>query len=167
MRGVIARSVETRDRYSLSYGWRPSKYVLIEPTYLYQVEREIGGDTEPEHRLRFSVTGILPYKRWTFSGRNLIERRYIEGDASFRYRVRARAEREFIVGGKSLTAYIADEVYYDSRVRAWRLNRIYVGVERELTKRLEFETYYFRQNDGFSRPGDLNVIGTSLGVRLR
>jgi len=35
-----------------------------------------------------------------------------------------------------------------------------------LTKNLQLDVFYLRQNDGFSRPGDLNVIGTAWRIRL-
>ena len=91
---VRRREEEFRDRYSLTYTWQPSKYVQIEPEYLFQAEREVRGETEFEHRLRFSVTGILPLGKWKLSNRNLIERRYIEGERSFLYRNRPALERD-------------------------------------------------------------------------
>ncbi|MCP9494491.1 MAG: DUF2490 domain-containing protein [Pyrinomonadaceae bacterium MAG19_C2-C3] len=166
-RAAVSRNTETRERYTLNYSWQPSKYVKIEPEYLFQVEREIRGETEPEHRLRFSVSGILPFKRWRFSVRNLIERRYVEGEKSYRYRPRILVEREFKIRDKKLTAYVLDEPYYDSRVEAFRFNRIYAGFEYEISKRLEFETFYFLQNGSFSRPTDRHVVSTSLSIRLR
>jgi hypothetical protein len=45
-------------------------------------------------------------------------------------------------------------------------NRFTAGITKTLTKKLSLDVYYMRQNDGFSRPGDLNVIGTSWKVRL-
>jgi len=166
-RAIVGREVETRDRYSLTYTWQPSKYVQIEPEYLFQVEREVRGETEPEHRLRFSVTGILPFGKWKLSERNLIERRYIEGEKSFRFRTRPALERKFTVRGKKFNAYILDEAYYDSRVRTWRFNRLYVGAERNLNKRLGVEVYYFRQNGKTNLSPDLHVAGTELTIRLR
>lgn len=167
-RAIVRRGTdEFRDRYSLTYTWQPSKYIEIEPEYLFQAERETRGETEFEHRLRFFVTGILPYKKWRLSNRNLIERRYIEGEKSFRYRNRPQLEREFTVRGKKFNAYVLDEAYYDSRVRTWRFNRVYAGVERDLNKRLSTEIYYFRQNGKTDLSPDLHVIGTELSVRLR
>lgn len=164
---VRRREEEFRDRYSLTYTWQPSKYVQIEPEYLFQAEREVRGETEFEHRLRFSVTGILPLGKWKLSDRNLIERRYIEGEKSFRYRNRPTLEREFTVHDKKFNAYIMDEAYYDSRVRTWRFNRLYVGAEHNLNKRLSAEVYYFRQNGKTNLSPNLHVIGTELTIRLR
>lgn len=61
----------------------------------------------------------------------------------------------------------ADEVFYDSRQRAWIRNRFSLGVIRKFNNRLTGEFYYTRHNDGFSRLGDVHVIGTTLRVRLK
>ena len=113
------------------------------------------------------MTGILPLGKWKLSNRNLIERRYIEGERSFRYRNRPALEREFTVRDKKFNAYILDEAYYDSRVRTWRFNRVYIGAEHDLNKRLSAEVYYFRQNGKTDFSPDLHVIGTQLTVRFR
>ena len=65
-----------------------------------------------------------------------------------------------------LNGFVADEVFYDTHFDAWIRNRIYAGVSKKVNEHFTFELYYMRQNDGHSRPGDLNVIGNTLKFRL-
>jgi hypothetical protein len=66
----------------------------------------------------------------------------------------------------NLSAFIADEVFYDWSFDAWVRNRFQVGVSRVFNKHFTGDLWYLRQNDGHSIPGDLHVIGTSLRFRL-
>jgi hypothetical protein len=45
-------------------------------------------------------------------------------------------------------------------------NRFSAGGIKVFNKHYTQEFYYLRQNDGVSLPGDLNVIGTTLRLRL-
>ena len=65
-----------------------------------------------------------------------------------------------------LNGFVADEIFYDTHFDAWIRNRIYAGVSKKVNAHFTFELYYMRQNDGHSRPGDLNVIGNTLKFRL-
>jgi hypothetical protein len=65
-----------------------------------------------------------------------------------------------------LSLYIADEVFYDWSLDRWVRNRFIVGGTKVLNKHLTQDVYYLRQNDGVSVPGDMNVIGTTLRVKL-
>jgi hypothetical protein len=62
--------------------------------------------------------------------------------------------------------YVADEVFYDWSIDRWVRNRFTFGGTKVLNKHLTQDVYYLRQNDGVSIPGDLNVIGTTLRVKL-
>ena len=110
----------------------------------------------------------LPFNRWRFSDRNLVERRFFDdGNKATRYRNRAEVERVFKVKDKDTSVFLADEVFYESDVKAWTSNRIYVGARHDFTNRFSAEIYYFRQNGAFDRPRDLHVVGTTFDVRLR
>jgi len=45
-------------------------------------------------------------------------------------------------------------------------NRFAAGVSHTFNKYLTLEIYGMRQNDGRTRPGDVNVIGTTWRVKL-
>lgn len=101
------------------------------------------------------------------SDRNLVDRRLRSSGNTTQYRNRLQLEHPFKVGGFEATHFASDEVFYDSRERAWIRNRFALGLSRKSSDRYTGEIYYLRQNDGFSRPGDLNVIGTTLRVRFK
>lgn len=61
-----------------------------------------------------------------------------------------------------ITAPVTKQVDF---LNDWVRNRFSVGGSRAINKRLAFDLYYMRQNDGRARPGDLNIIGTVLRVR--
>ena len=45
-------------------------------------------------------------------------------------------------------------------------NRFAAGVSHTFNKHLTLEIYGMRQNDGRTKPGDVNVIGTTWRVKL-
>jgi hypothetical protein len=62
--------------------------------------------------------------------------------------------------------FVGDEVFYDWSIDRWVRNRFSVGGSKVFNKRFTQDVYYLRQNDGVSIPGDLNVIGTILRIKL-
>jgi hypothetical protein len=62
--------------------------------------------------------------------------------------------------------FIGDEVFYDWSIDRWVRNRFATGGTKVFNKHFTQDIYYLRQNDGVSIPGDLNVIGTILRVKL-
>ena len=86
---------------------------------------------------------------------------------SWRYRALAGVDRALPEKWiKDTKVFTTAEVFYDSKPRKWTRTRFTVGISRKLTKQLSLDVFYTRQNDGYSRPGDLNVIGTAWKVRL-
>ena len=71
-----------------------------------------------------------------------------------------------LIGEFKFKPFVADEVWYVGDASAWTRNRLSVGVIKEFNSRFTAELFYLRQNDGRARPGNLNVIGTLLRVKL-
>ena len=63
------------------------------------------------------------------------------------------------------TGYVSDEVFYDWSLHDWVRNRATLGASYTFNKHFTGDLYFMRQNDGRSRPGDINVIGTVLRFR--
>jgi hypothetical protein len=111
--------------------------------------------------LRFNV------EKFRLSDRNLFERRFRNpGSVSTRYRNRLQIEHPVGPSKRGFSLYVADEVFYDWSIDRWVRNRFTVGGTKVLNKHLTQDVYYLRQNDGVSTPGDLNVIGTTLRIKL-
>jgi len=155
------------ERIGGGFNCRIKKYVYLTPTYEYVRTQPGGRRKGNEHRLSFAATFRLPFEKFTVSDRNLIERRIRDPQLdSFRYRNRFQIERPLKLGGLRVLGYISDEVFYESSVKRWVRNQFAAGVSRRFSKHFVQAFYYARQNDAFTRPGDLNVIGTVLRIRL-
>lgn len=155
------------ERVGIGFSFKPNKYLNLEPSYRYIAAQPVAGRSTREHRLSFEATVSVPVRGFTLSDRNLVDRRLRSSGNTTQYRNRLQVEHPVTISGREFKIFAADEVFYDSRERAWIRNRFSVGVSKKFNKRFTGEFYYLRQNDGFSRPGDLHVIGTKLGVRLK
>jgi hypothetical protein len=108
-----------------------------------------------------SADGIVNFKirKFEITDNNLFEFRFRRSGNSQRYRNRLKISHPVRIGETKIDLFASDEVYYEWDERAWTRNRFKVGFGKDLGKRGGYEIYYMRQNDGFSRPGDLHVFG--------
>lgn len=153
-------------RVAVGLVYKPNKNWSFQPFYSNIVARNASGRFLLEHRLNFRVTYRFPFKRFVLSHRSWVERRLRQPRNSWRYRPSLTVEKDigkFISGAK---VFVTEEIFYDSILRKFSRNRFSVGVTKTLTKSLSLDVFYLRQNDGFSRPGDLNVIGTNWKVKF-
>jgi len=153
-------------RVAVGLVYKPNKNWSFQPFYSNIVARNASGRFLLEHRLNFRVTYRFPIKNFGLSHRSWVERRLREPRNSWRYRPSLTVEKDigkFISGAK---IFATEEIFYDSILKKFSRNRFSVGVTKTLTKSLSLDVFYLRQNDGFSRPGDLNVIGTNWKVKF-
>lgn len=155
------------ERAGIELAFKPNKYLTFAPSYRRIAAHPVEGRRSGrENRFTLTATVAVPFKGFTISDRNRVDRRLHSSGDTTQYRNRLRVEHPFTIGGRKFTAFVSDEVFYDSRERTWIRNRFAIGANRKITERFALEVYYLRQNDGFSRPGDLHVIGTSLRAQL-
>jgi len=120
-----------------------------------------------EHRLSLDGTVRWSLGRFLLSDRNRFERRFFaSGARANRYRNRLQIEHPLEVGRWSARLFISDEVYYEAALNCWARNRFSAGAGYPIGKRFELEIYYLKQNDGYVRPGNLNVIGTNFRISI-
>lgn len=154
-------------RFAIGFIWKPHKSWSFSPFYWNIGARNAAGRFRTEHRLNLRAIYRFPFKKFGLQHRSWLEYRLRRPLNSWRYRPSLTFEddvpKKFIPGAKF---FITEEVFYDSLLKKFSRNRFTVGINKTLTKKLSLDVYYMRQNDGFSRPGDLNVIGTSWKVRL-
>lgn len=154
-------------RFALGFVWKPTKSLSISPFYWYFRVRNANSRFRTEHRLNLRATYKFPFKKFGLSHRSTFEYRMRRPRNTWRYRPSLTFEKEipekFIPKAKF---YVTEEVFYDSGLNKFSRNRFTVGINKTLNKNLSVDVYYMRQNDGFSRPGDLNVIGTSWKIKL-
>jgi hypothetical protein len=169
----VTRPVDERGAVAVEFKFYPSfraapgLNLRFTPGYLYQAAQPSVGRKSYESRLTLAATVEHPWHDFKFTDRNLVERRFRNSQPnSTRYRNRFQLGHPVTLCKREFTLYAADEVFYDWSVNEWVRNRFTVGVSRKFSERYTGEFYYLRQNDGRSRPGDLNVVGTLLRIRL-
>jgi hypothetical protein len=167
--GRFGKSITRLNDGRLSAGlvFKIGKSWTINPFYWYISARNTAGAFRVENRLNLRIGYKFPFKKFGLSHRSWFERRFRASGNTWRYRPSLTFEKalpkKFIADAKF---YITEEPFYDSATKKFSRNRFTVGINKTLTKRLAVDIYYMRQNDGFSDPGDLNVIGTSWKLKL-
>lgn len=152
-------------RFAIGFIYKPDKHWTIQPFFWSIKMRNSRGQFRDESRLNLRIGYKFPIKSVGLSHRSTFEYRIRNVGNSWRYRPSLTFEKDLPKKTKS-KIYLTDEVFYDSSLAKFSRNRFTIGITRTLTKILSLDLYYMRQNDGFSRPGDLHVIGTSWKFKL-
>lgn len=154
-------------RLAIGFVYKPNKSWSFQQFYWHINARNGSGSFRTEHRLNLRAGYRFPFKKFVLSHRSWFEYRLRRPLNSWRYRPSLTFEKDI---PKSIVPkakfFVTEEVFYDSLLRKFSRNRFSVGVNKILTKNLSLDLFYLRQNDGYSRPGDLNVFGTSFKIRL-
>lgn len=155
------------ERIGAGFTFRAGKYVSIAPHYLHIGMQPFAGRRIWENRLVLPVTLRFNVGKFRLSDRNQFERRLRNsGVKANRYRNRFGVEHPVGSDKLGLTVFVNDEVFYEGALDRWTRNRFSVGVTKVFNEHFTQDFYYLRQNDSFSIPGDLNVIGTILRIKL-
>ena len=155
------------ERIGAGFSVKVGKHITVAPGYQHIGMQPFAGRRIWENRLSLPVQFRFDAGDFRLTQRNLIERRLRNsGVKSTRYRNRFQIEHPLGPDGLGLSLYVADEVFYDWAVDRWVRNRFSVGAIKVFNKHITQDFFYLRQNDGVSVPCDLNVIGTTLRVRL-
>jgi hypothetical protein len=155
------------ERIGTGFTFRVGPHVQIAPNYLYISTQPIRNRRAWESRLSLPVTLRFNVEKFRLSDRNMFERRIRDpGISSTRYRNRFFVEHPVGPSKWGLSLFVGDEVFYDWSVDRWVRNRFAAGGTRVFNEHFTQDFYYLRQNDGVSIPGDLNVIGTILRIKL-
>lgn len=153
-------------RAAVGFTYKPNKSLSFQPFYWNIEARNASGRFRTEHRLNLRVGYRFPFKKFGLSHRSWFEYRLRRPRNSFRYRPSLTFEKDIPNIIPKSRLFVTEEVFYDSLLKKISRNRFSVGITRTLTKQTSLDVFYLRQNDGFSRPGDLNVLGTSFKFRL-
>jgi hypothetical protein len=153
-------------RVGVGFSFKVGKYLTLAPSYARIVMRPTANRRIDENRLTFAATVRVPLGKFALSDRNTFERRIRTPLNSTRYRNRLQLEHPLKFGKTLLQLFVSDEVFYDWSVDDWVRNRFAIGLSRRFNRHFTGDFYYMRQNDGRSRPGDLNIIGAIYRIRL-
>ncbi len=163
--GNISKPVD--ERWGFRFNYALDKYITLQTSYFHRDARAPNARHEREERGTVGANLRLPFGKFTFNSRNWVERRWREPQPdAWRYRNRLQIEHPFKIGKAKFVWLVNDEFFYDSVLNDWVRNRFAVGINHAFNKHLTLDTYVMRQNDGRSRPGDINIIGTTWRVRL-
>lgn len=161
----ITRLVEGRVGGGISV--KINKAFTISPTYAYIETRNTRGAFRTEHR--YSLRGVykFPTKGFGLSHRSIYDYRVRSSGNTWRYRPSITFEKslpERLISKAKF--FVTEEPFYVSTTRKFSRNRFSLGISKTVNEHLTLDLYYLRQNDGYSHPGDLNVIGTSWKIHL-
>ena len=163
--GNISKPVD--ERVGIGWVFKIGKHLTFNPSYLHREARAPRGQPESEERVTLGAMVRFPLGKLTLSDRNWFERRFrVPQGNSTRYRNRLQIEHPFKFHKQTFTFLINEEVFFDWSVNDWVRNRFGVGVRHPFNTHFTLDLYYMRQNDGRSRPGDINIIGTTWRFSL-
>jgi Protein of unknown function (DUF2490) len=163
--GNLTKAVD--ERWGFGFNYKLNKYVTLNELYFHREAKPPNGRPEREDRLTFGATLRVPVKKFTLLDRNWFERRWRAPQVdAWRYRNRMQLEHPFKIRKAKFTGHVSDEVFYDWSQHDWVRNRFIVGAYHAFNKHFTLDLYLMRQNDGRTRPGDLNVIGTQWRFRM-
>jgi len=154
-------------RWGIRFNYALEKHITLQTFYIHRDAKPPNGKSEREERLTFGANFRAPVGKFTLTSRNWFERRWREPQVdAWRYRNRVQLEHPFRIGKTKFVWQVSDEFFYDWSLRDWVRNRFAAGVSHTFNKHLTLDIYAMRQNDGRTRPGDVNIIGTTWRIRL-
>ncbi len=154
-------------RFALGFVYKPNKSWSFQPFYWYIDARNSRSQFRHEDRLNLRVGYRFPTKSFGLSHRSWFEYRMRRPQNSWRYRPSLTFDKDIpknIIPKAKF--YLTEEVFYDSILKKFSRNRFTVGITKTLNKKLSLDLYYMLQNDGYTHPGDLNVVGISFKIKL-
>lgn len=155
------------EREGFRFNYQIQKYVTLQTLYFHRDAKPPNGRHEREERLTLGANFRIPLGKFTLTTRNWFEHRWRDPQVdAWRYRNRIQLDHPFKIGKTKFTWIINDEFFYDWSLHDWVRNRFSAGIGHAFNKHLTLEVYAMRQNDGRSRPGDINIVGTTWRVRL-
>jgi hypothetical protein len=162
----VSHPVDERIGGGLTF--KPNKFVTITLAYLYLAQQPLKNVKRYENRVNLAAIFSYPLGKYTISDRNQFERRFLNSRPNtWRYRNRLQVERTFTAGKFKYSLYTSDEIFYDSGAEAWTRNRFLAGFTHKISPNYAIDLYGGRQNDGRVKPGNWNIIGTALKIRLK
>ena len=147
--------------------FKSKKGFTFTPFYTFIRARNSAGIFRTENRVTLRGVYKFPIKTFGLSHRSQFEYRFRPAGNLWRYRPSITIEKELpksIASGLKL--FVTEEPFYESATKRFSRNRLSFGLNKVLTKKLSLDIYYLRQDDNFSHPSLIHVIGTSWKIKL-
>ena len=149
---------------SIGVSWKLRPWLKLEPVYHYQWTEVVGRD-QNENRLFLNATPGWSVGPFRMEDRHRVEFRHINGRDDWRYRNTPKLSLAVGRGWSAVEPYIADEIFYGARAGEWSRNRLFLGVEKPLTKHLSAEVYYMMESNKTGRDwNEFHVLGIVVAL---
>ena len=161
----ISRVQEARASLGLTFKLNPR--LTFTPFVTAMKTRTFVGVLVPEYRINLRGVYKFPVKHFGLSHRSHYEYRFRTLGNTWRYAPLLTADRRLPKSfAPGMKVFVTEEPYYDSASHRFSRNRFSVGISKVVDKHLSFDVFYLRQDDTFSHPFDINVIGTNFRIGL-
>lgn len=165
--GTVASEVDQENAYAeLAWDQRITDRFSVRGAYRFQYTW--GEPVQRENRIRLSGDVQFPLAfRLLGDVRSMVELRWINGQPSQRYRIRAGLQHE-VTGlfGRAFNVSGTAEVYYNTTTDAWNYREYTADVSTLLSQKVALDVYYQRQDNTMSSPAHVNGIGLVLTLYL-
>ena len=160
--------------YRQGVRWKPSKHLQAGLNYLF-ARNSSSGKPREEHTGELDVTPKTTLGPLQLSLRGRLALRAIQGSSGeqeWQFRLMPKLAYPTRVAGRTLTLYIADDLFYDYTRAAWNQNRVFLGVSAPVGKRcgaeMTVDVYYMLQSQLGKRHdwSSNHILGTKLSVRF-
>jgi hypothetical protein len=160
----FTRDMVKHDDWRSANDWRQKRYLWIRVGYDHVFKQEGQTESTPEDRGILAVHGraYLPASV-LFELRARADFRWIGGDYSTRYRVRAEVNRDFTIFGVVSNFYFQAEAFYDTRYDDWARELYQLGAEITVTRCFRIEPSVARQTD--DQPEESGIYAFALVAR--
>lgn len=163
----LKRPIDERAGVALTY--RINKNFSAGSGYLYRRSRPTETRAQYEHRALFFLLAEKKWDKVVLRNRSLTTYliRHSRPDTVV-YRNRIQANFPITKNKKPIISpFIADEPFYDFRLKRWFRNDIYLGVTRQFTKVIAADFFYVRQGFNIGSLRQTNGFGVSFRYRTK
>ena len=151
----------------IGMSWKALPWLKLEPAYHYEWTEQANRDTTIDNRAVLHVTPGWSWGRVHVEDRNRIEFRHVNGRDDWRYRNKSKLSVDVGKNWYTAAPYVADEVFYGARAGEWTRNRVYLGLEKPLTKQLGAEVYYAVDSTRQGRDwNEFHILGLSVSAKF-
>ncbi|MFA6083492.1 DUF2490 domain-containing protein [Mucilaginibacter sp.] len=143
-----------------------NKHWILNAGYFYFHENNSGAKSYVENDGYLGASYIATIGPFVVDDRNMLNSTFPEtGLQKNFYRNRIRATLPFSIGSSNIAnLYVFDEGYYLFNRAQWTRNRIALGANYNLTKDLNLDFSYWKQDDYFSKKIDQLFIMLTLNL---
>jgi Protein of unknown function (DUF2490) len=151
-------------RIGAGFEYRVSKFLSLQPSYIYRSEKSRDSRRLYESRFRFAVNLQKDFAKIRLRNRNMLDYRQRKSrvvDPTF-YRNRVQVT----FPQKKFEPYIMNELYYEIGSKKFTRNRVFVGFNKRLNKNLTTDIFYVWQKNKTGTIKTVHGFGINLRIRI-